>query len=175
MAVVNYEYATKKIIRYEKDNKKWKEKAKQSEFLKDAIKLFKLTIQHDKLYLTPYQNLSYIYNQLGDENKSKKYLKLYNKRRNELISSFDATTDGFDREGIIFRVELGTFGEYESPADMFDEDYIITVPINERQTTYLAGMFEKFIEAKEYLNKMKARGYLKAAIRAYQDGNDINF
>ena len=36
----------------------------------------------------------------------------------------------------VFRVNLGTYGEYE-PTDMFDEDYLITVPINERITTYL--------------------------------------
>ena len=36
----------------------------------------------------------------------------------------------------VFRVNLGTYGEY-GPADMFDEEYLITVPLNERQTTYL--------------------------------------
>ena len=175
MAVVNYEYTTNILIRYEKDNNKWKEKANQSEFLKEAIKLFKLTIKHDKLYLTPYKNLSYIYNILGDENKSKKYRKLYNKRRDELLHSFNATTDGFDREGVIYRIHLGTFGEYEAPADIFDEDYIITVPINERQTAYLVGMFEEFKEAKEYLNAMRERGYKNATIKVYQDGDDKEY
>ena len=56
---------------------------------------------------------------------------------------------------MIYRIHLGTFGEYEAPADIFDEDDIITVPINERQTAYLVGIFEKFSEAKKYLTKMK--------------------
>ena len=175
MAVVNYEYATKKLIRYEKDNNKWKEKAKKSKFLKDAIKLFKLTIRHDKFYLTPYKNLYYIYKELGNENQSEKYRKLYHNRRNELLNSVNITTDAFDREGVIFRVHLGTFGEYEAPADIFDEDYIITVPINERQTAYLVGMFEEFKEAKEYLNKMSKRGYQNATIKVYQDGDDKEY
>ena len=38
----------------------------------------------------------------------------------------------------VFRVNLGTYGEYEAQADMFDEEYLITVPINERMTTYLS-------------------------------------
>ena len=118
----------KRLIRYEKDNDKWKEKAKQSEFLKDAIKLFKLTIKHDKLYLTPYQNLSYIYKELGDENKSEKYQKLYNKRRDELIRSFDSYNRWVLKTNCEF---IGKYGEYEAPADMFDEPYLITVPINE--------------------------------------------
>ena len=69
MAVANYDYAIKMLERYEKDRNKWKEKAKTSEFLRKSIKLFKLTIKHDRLYLAPYQNLSYIYKELGDENK----------------------------------------------------------------------------------------------------------
>jgi len=179
MAVVNYEYATKKLIRHEKDNNKWKEKANQSEELKNSIKLFKLAIKYDKLYLTPYKNLSYIYSQLGNENKSEKYRKLYNKRRNELLNSFDATTDAFDREGVIFRIHLGTFGEYEAPADIFDEDYIVTVPINElsfkgdeQKTAYLVGMFEEFKEAKEYLNKIIDKEY--TPVKLNKRGFDIN-
>ena len=174
MAVVNYDYATRMLERYKKDKKKWQEKAKKSEYLKNSIKLFKLTIRYDKLYLTAYQNLAYIYEEIGDENKAQKYLKQFKKQRDELLLSFDATTDGFDREGTIFRIYLGKFGEYEAPADMFDEPFLITVPIDERQTSYLAGMFEKFSEAKEYLNKMRKKGY-QATIKAYKDGDDINF
>ena len=174
MAVVNYDYGTRVLERYKKDPKKWQDKAKQSQYLKNAIKLFKLTIRYDKLYLTPYQNLAYIYQELGDENKAQKYMKQFKKRRDELLRSFDATTDGFDREGTIFRIHLGTFGEYEAPADMFDEPFLITVPINERQTSYLAGMFEKFSEAKEYLNKMREKGY-EVTMKAYKNGDDIDF
>ncbi|MGY8989323.1 MAG: tetratricopeptide repeat protein [Flavobacteriales bacterium] len=174
MAVVNYEYATKKLIRYEKDNSKWKEKAKQSKELKNSIKLFKLTIRHDKFYLTPYKNLYYIYKELGNENQSEKYQKLYHKRRNELLNSLNATTDAFDREGVIFRIHLGTFGEYEAPADVFDEDYIITVPINEQQTqtAYLVGKFEEFKEAKEYLNKIIDKEY--TPVKLNKKGFDMN-
>ena len=88
MAVANYTYGVR-TVRGDKSTDKWKSKAKQSSFIKDAIKLFKLTIKHDKLYLNPYQNLVYLYQELGDINKAEKYQKLYNKRRDELIRSFD--------------------------------------------------------------------------------------
>ena len=33
---------------------------------------------------------------------------------------------------------------------MFDEEYLITVPLNERQTTYLAGMYYSLDDAITY-------------------------
>lgn len=177
MAVVNYDYGTKILARLEKDNDKWIAKAKQSEFLKDAIKLFKLTIRHDKLYLTPYQNLAYIYKELGDENKSDKYQKLFNKKRDELIRSFDREEQikmGLENE-YIFRIHLGKYGEYEAPADMFDEPYLITVPLNERITAYLSGMYFTLDEAIEYQKEMIKKGYPDAYIVAYKDGDKIEF
>ena len=105
--------------------------------------------------------------------KAEKYQELFNKKREDLLRSADGTTDGFDREGVIYRIYLGKFGEYEAPADLFDEDNIITIPVNERYTEYLAGMFTKFIDAKKYLNEMKERGYKNASIRAFKDGRNI--
>ena len=177
MAVVNYDYGKKILVRLEKDNDKWIAKAKKSEFLKDAIKLFKLTIKHDKLYLNPYQNLVYLYKELGDLNKAEKYQKLYNKRRDELIRSFDREEQikmGVANE-YVFRVNLGTYGEYEAPADMFDEEYLITVPINERQTAYLAGMYFSLDDAIVYQKEMIKKGYTDAFIAAFKDGDKIDF
>ena len=177
MAVVNYDYGKKILVRLEKDNDKWIAKAKKSEFLKDAIKLFKLTIKHDKLYLNPYQNLVYLYKEIGDLNKAEKYQKLYNKRRDELIRSFDREKQiqmGLANE-YVFRVNLGTYGEYEAPADMFDEEYLITVPINERQTAYLAGMYFSLDDAIVYQKEMIKKGYTDAFIAAFKDGDKIDF
>ena len=176
MAVANYDYSTKMLIRLNPGSDKWIAKAKQSKFLKDAIKLFKLTIKYDKLYLAPYQNLSYIYKELGDENKSEKYQKLFEKRRDELIRSFDREEQikmGVENE-YVFRIHLGKYGEYEAPADMFDEPYLITVPINERITAYLSGMYFTLDEAIEYQKEMKKKGYLDAYIVAYKDGDKID-
>ena len=135
LAVANYTYGVS-TVRGERDTGKWKSKAKNSIFLKNAIKLFKLTIKHDKLYLAPYENLVYVYTILGDDNKAEKYQKQYNKRRDELIRSFDREEQikmGVDNE-YVFRIHMGVYREYEAPADMFDEEYLITVPINERKT-----------------------------------------
>ncbi len=176
MAVANYDYSTKMLIRLNPGSDKWIAKAKQSKFLKDAIRLFKLTIRHDKLYLNPYQNLSYIYKELGDENKAEKYQKLFEKRRDELIRSFDREEQikmGVENE-YVFRIHLGKYGEYEAPADMFDEPYLITVPINERITAYLSGMYFTLDEAIEYQKEMKKKGYLDAYIVAYKDGDKID-
>lgn len=176
MAVANYTYGVS-VLRGDKSTDKWKAKAKQSSFIKDAIKLFKLTIKHDKLYLNPYQNLVYVYKELGDLNKAEKYQKLYNKRRDELIRSFDREEQikmGVANE-YVFRVNLGTFGEYEAPADMFDEEYLITVPINERKISYLAGMFFSLDDAIVYQKEMIKKGYIDAFIVAFKDGDKINF
>ena len=146
-------------------------------FMKKSIKLFQLTIKHDKLFLPSYQNLIYIYDEMDEGNKAAKYQKLYEKRRDELIRSFDREEQiklGVEKE-YIFRVNLGTFGEFEAPADMFDEDYIITVPINERKTAYLAGMFYTLDEAVEYQKTMLKRGYVTAYIVAFKDGEKLEF
>ena len=130
-----------------------------------------------KLYLNPYQNLTYLYQELGELNKAEKYQKLYNKRRDDLIRSFDREQQiqmGVSNE-YVFRVNLGTYGEYEAPADMFDEEYLITVPINERQTTYLAGMYYSLDDAISYQKEMIKKGYIEAYIVAYKDGDEINF
>ena len=146
-------------------------------FMKKSIKLFQLTIKHDKLFLPSYQNLIYIYDEMDEGNKAAKYQKLYEKRRDELLRSFDREEQiklGVEKE-YIFRVNLGTFGEFEAPADMFDEDYIITVPINERKTAYLAGMFYTLDEAVEYQKTMLKRGYVTAYIVAFKDGEKLEF
>ena len=176
LAVANYTYGTE-TVRGDQDSDKWRSKAKKSVFLKDAIKLFKLTIKHDKLYLAPYENLVYLYTLLGDDNKAEKYQKQYNKRRDELIRSFDREEQirmGVDNE-YVFRIHMGTYGEYEAPADMFDEEYLITVPINERETAYIAGMYYSLDDAIVYQKEMIKNGYLDAYIVAYKDGDKIDF
>jgi len=178
LAVANYTYGTS-IVREGRDGRddKWRAKARKSIFIKDAIKLFKLTIKHDKLYLAPYENLVYLYTLLGDDNKAEKYQKQYNKRRDELIRSFDREEQikmGVANE-YVFRIHMGTYGEYEAPADMFDEEYLITVPINERKTAYLAGMYYSLDDAIVYQKEMIKNGYLDAYIVAYKDGDKIDF
>ena len=176
MAVANYTYGVR-TVRGDKSSDKWKSKVKQSGFIKDAIKLFRLTIKLDKLYLNPYQNLVYLYKEIGDINKAEKYQKLYNKRRDELIRSFDREEQikmGVDNE-YVFRINLGSYGEYEAPADMFDEEYLITIPINERITAYLSGMFFSLDDAIVYQKEMIKKGYTDAFIVAFKDGDKIDF
>ena len=176
LAVANYTYGVS-TVRGERNTDKWISKAKNSIFLKTAIKLFKLTIKHDKLYLAPYENLVYVYTILGDDNKAEKYQKQYNKRRDQLIRSFDREEQikmGVANE-YVFRIHMGVYGEYEAPADMFDEEYLITVPINERKTAYLAGMYYSLDDAIVYQKEMIKNGYLDAYIVAYKDGDKIDF
>ena len=176
MAVVNYEYGFK-TLRGEPGSDKWLSKAKSSEFIKNAIRLFKLTIKHDKLYLDSYLNLVYIYEELSDMRNAEKYQKQYEKRRDDLIRSFDREEQikmGVDNE-YVFRIHVGKYGEYEAPADMFDEPYLITVPINERITAYLSGMYFTLDEAIVYQKEMIKKGYLEAYIVAYKDGDKIDF
>ena len=75
----------------------------------------------------------------------------------------------------VFRIHMGVYEEYEAPADMFDEEYLITVPINERKTAYLAGMYYSLDDAIVYQKEMIKNGYLDAYIVAYKDGDKIDF
>ena len=62
----------------------------------------------------------------------------------------------------------------KSSYDMFDEEYLITVPINERMTTYL-GMYYSLDDAILYQKEMIKKGYTEAFIVAYKDGDKIDF
>ena len=73
----------------------------------------------------------------------------------------------------IFRVNLGTFGEFDTPASLFDEDYLITVPMTENRTAYLAGMFYSLDEAIAYQKSVKKEGYINSFVVAFKDGKEL--
>ena len=75
----------------------------------------------------------------------------------------------------IFRVKLGTFTEYATPAILFDQKELITVPINEEETSYLAGLHYNLEDAISYQKSMKKLGFEKAFIVAYKNGEEIEF
>ena len=72
----------------------------------------------------------------------------------------------------VFRIDLGRYKEYEAPADMFDEPYLITVPINEMITAYLSGMYFTLYEAESYLKEIIEKEYTPR--RLDKNGKDIN-
>ena len=185
IAVANYEYGIQIInMRIDKETKpeKWLEKLQESAFIKQAIKLFKLSIHHDKYYIQSYENLVHIYNELEEYDKAESYEKKYIKYRNELLNSM--TREEQKRRGIdgtyIFRIQVGGNGykEYEAPSDLFDEEYIITIPRKDNKlgnvTVYLVGNYENLEEAEKKLKSMKKRGYESATIKVYRDGERIN-
>ena len=144
------------------------------EYMKKAVKYFRLSIKQDKLFLTAYQNLIYIYREQQEENKALKTHKAYDKARGELMKSFskqDQIAKGNDP--YIFRVNLGTFGEFDAPAALFDEDYLITIPIAENRTAYLAGKFYNLDEAMAYQKSVRKEGYVNAFIVAFKDGEKL--
>ena len=151
--------------------------ATKSEYMSKAIKLFKIVIKIDKLYLPAHENLIYIYKQENEDSKAIKAQQKKKKCRNELIKSFsrqDQLALGVN-DLHIFRVKLGTFGEYNTPAALFDEEEVITIPINENNTTYIAGMFYNLEDAIKYQKRMLRAGYENAIIIAYKNGNEIEF
>ena len=164
MAVAHYTYASKA------------RGTTKEEYMKKAIKLFRTSIKQDKLFLPAYQNLIYIYRELDDERKAIKTHNVYEKARGELMKSFskqEQIAQGGDP--YIFRVNLGTFGEFNTPADLFEEDYLITVPVSEQKTAYLAGMFYTLNEAIAYQKSMKKEGYSTSFIVAFKDGEKLEF
>ena len=145
--------------------------------MKKAIRLFRIVIKTDKLFLPAHENLIYIYKELGEDGKALKAQKHYEKCRNELIKTFsrqEQLNKGMN-DLYIFRIKLGTFGEYDTPAILFDQDELITVPINEEKTAYLAGKFYNLENAISYQKKMKNKGFTKAFIVAYKNGEETEF
>jgi len=148
----------------------------KDEYMKKAIKLFRTSIKQDKLFLPAYQNLIYLYRELNDEKKALKTHNMYEKARGQLMKSFskqDQIAQGGDP--YIFRVNLGTFGEFNTPVDLFGEEYLITVPISKQKTAYLAGIFYTLDEAIAYQKSMKKEGYTTSFIVAFKDGEKLEF
>ena len=150
--------------------------ATKDEYMKKTIKLFRTSIKQDKLFLPAYQNLIYIYLELDDEKKALNTHKIYEKARGQLMKSFskqDQIAQGGDP--YIFRVNLGTFGEFDTPADLFEEEHLITVPISEQKTAYLAGIFYTLDAAITYQKNMKKEGFTTSFIVAFKDGEKLEF
>ena len=153
-----------------------KSKTIKQEYMNKAVKLFKTSIKLDKLYLPAYENLIYVYRELDDERKALQIYNAYERARGKLMKSFskqDQIAQGGDP--YIFRINLGTFGEFDTPADLFEEDYLITVPVSEQKTAYLAGMFYTLDEAEAYQKSMKEEGYSSSFIVAFKDGEKLEF
>ena len=151
--------------------------ATQKDYLKKSVKLFKNTIQMDKLYLTAYQNLIFVYKLLGEDSKAMSTYKSYVRSRDKLLNSFSKEEQSKLGMGTpyVFRVRLGVFGKYNAPVQLYDQEYLITVPVNERETAYVAGMFYNLKDAQSYLNTMKKNGFKSASIAAFKDGEITEF
>ena len=165
LAVAHYEFAIKS------------RGITKEEYIKKAIKLLKLSIKQDKLFLPAYQNLIFVYKELDEGKKALKVHRSYEKSRSALMKSFskkDQASLGLG-DPYIFRVNLGTFGEFDTPSNLFDEDYLITVPLSEVKTSYLAGMFYNLDEAIAYQKNMIKKGYASSFIVAFKDGEKMEF
>ena len=148
----------------------------KDEYLKNSIKLLQKTIKQDKLFLPAYENLIYIYKEQNEDKKAIKISQSLVKARLKLMQSFskeDQLAQG--GEAYVFRLNLGTFGEFDTPVDLFEEEYLITVPITEQKTAYLVGMFYTLDEAISYQETMKKQGYSTSFIVAFKDGEKLEF
>ncbi|MDG2086311.1 MAG: hypothetical protein P8J36_03235 [Flavobacteriales bacterium] len=142
--------------------------------IKNSIKLFQKAIKQDKLYLPSYENLIYIYRQQGEPKKAEKMSTALMQARSKLMKSF-SKNDQLDMGGAayVFRVNLGSFGKHDTPANLYDEPNLITVPRTENNTIYLAGLFYSLDEATKYQEEMTRKGYSRSFIVAYKDGEEI--
>ena len=144
--------------------------------IKEAIKLFEKSIKQDRLFLPAYENLIYVYREQGEYKKALKVANDLKKYRLKLMQSFsksDQLAQG--AEPYIFRLNLGTFGDFDTPADLFDEANVITIPVSSQTTSYLAGLFYSLDEAIEYKEEMNKKGYTNAFIVAFKDGEKLEF
>ncbi|MEE2954293.1 MAG: hypothetical protein VX347_03885 [Bacteroidota bacterium] len=165
MAVTNYDYS-QRVTGVQQDMS-----------TKEAIRLFNLTIKLDKLFLPAYENLIFVYKQLGEINKVEKTFKAYEKSRTELMKSFskqDQKLSGL-KEPYIFRVNLGTFSEFNTPIEIFEEKHLITVPVNNAETSYIGGIFYNLEQAIAYQKKMKKQGFSSSFVVAFKNGEKLEF
>ena len=75
----------------------------------------------------------------------------------------------------IFRVNLGTYEEFATPAGLFEQDNLIIVPVSNSKTTYLAGLFYNLEGAISYQKSIKKSGYTNPFIVAFKDGEKVEF
>ena len=112
---------------------------------------------------------------LKEENKAMKIQKAFEKSRRELMQSFSKEEQlAQGNDPYIFRVNLGTFGEFDTPAGIFEENYLITIPIDEKRTAYLAGMFYNLDDATNYQKRLEKEGYKKSFIVGFKNGEKID-
>ena len=142
-----------------------------------ALDLFKLATKQDRLYLKPYQNMIYVYNEMEEGKKALSVQKSYEKNRNNLIEAFSKqdqskynVTDPY-----VFRVNLGTYGQFDTPVDIYNEGDLISVPLDNATTTYIGGMFYNMNEAINYQKQMRKRGYTDCFVVAFKDGEKTEF
>ena len=165
MAVANYNFGSRS------------KGATQKDFLNKSVKLFKSAIQIDKLFLTAYENLIYVYKAMGEDAKALSTYKAFVRSRDKLLNSFSKDEQTKLGMGVpyVFRIRLGTFGKYDAPVELYNQDYLITVPVNERETAFVAGMFYNLKDAQAYLKKMQKNGFRSASIAAFKDGEITEF
>ena len=68
----------------------------------------------------------------------------------------------------LFRVNLGVFGEFDTPVSLFEKQNVVAIPIDEKRTAYVTGIFYQLEEARLYEEKLKDQGYPKANIIAFK-------
>ena len=171
MAVAFYQFAYMSARENKKEGtRKWTSPT-AAENLKKSIKLFQKSIKQDKLFLPAYENLIYIYKEQSENKKAENIGDALKKARKKLMQSF--TKEEQQAKGgsaYIFRINLGTFGSFDTPAHLFDEPNVIAIPITEGTTAYISGLFYSSDEAIEYQKNMKKKGYINSFIVAYKDG-----
>ncbi len=140
-----------------------------------ALELFKLATKQDRLYLKPYRNMIYVYNEMEEGKKALSAQKSYEKNRNDLVKSFSRQDqERYDvTDPFVFRVNLGTYGEYDTPPDIYDEANLISIPLDNSTTTYYAGIFYNLNDANSYIKQMRKRGYSDAKWKGFREDEVI--
>tara|TARA_B100001250_G_scaffold213982_1_gene183536 strand:+ start:15771 stop:17387 length:1617 start_codon:yes stop_codon:yes gene_type:complete len=175
MAVAYYDFAFRSAKENRRDGtRKWTTPA-ASDNLKQSIKLFKKSINQDKLFLPAYENLIYIYREQKEMKKAESLGNALKKSRLKLMTSYSKEEQlAKGGKAYIFRLNLGTFGSFDTPANIFDERNVIAIPMSEKTTAYISGLFYNLDQAKEYQKKMKSKGYLNSFIVGYNNGEELD-
>ena len=171
MAIAYYQFAFMSARENKKEGtRKWTSPT-AAKNLKASIKLFQKSIKQDKLFLPAYENLIYIYKEQREDKKAESIGTALKKARAKLMQSF-SKEEQIAKGGVayIFRLNLGTFGSFDTPSHLYEESNVIAIPMSEGTTAYLSGLFYSSDDALYYQKIMKEKGYANSFIVAHKDG-----
>ncbi|MCH8331686.1 MAG: hypothetical protein IH946_09985 [Bacteroidetes bacterium] len=90
----------------------------------------------------------------------------------KVLANLDAIENKFEENKIKFMIQLGSF-KNEISTSKFPQFDDINMKLNGKYFSYFSGSFTEFVEAREFLIRVRRLGYSDAFITAYQNNKKL--